>query len=79
MRENQALGENVRNQLQLLCGLPAEKDVAGKIDVLVGVGPDQQPHIVPFWNQESSSDQRVNEAMKLSIAAVFVPKMTTTP
>ena len=58
MREHQALGEDVRDQLQSLSGLFAEKDVAGEIDMLVGVRPDQQAHIVPLRNRESPSDQR---------------------
>jgi hypothetical protein len=56
MRVHQTLREDVGDQLQSLDGLFTQKDVAGEIDMLVGVGADQQAHVVPFGNRESPSN-----------------------
>jgi hypothetical protein len=57
MRQNQALGEDVGDHLQSLGRLLAQHDVAGKVDRLLRLRPDQQPCIVPFRGGKRRGDQ----------------------
>jgi len=79
MRVHQTLREDVGDQLQSLDGLFTQKDVAGEIDMLVGVGADQQAHVVPFGNRRAPVTNGVNEATKSSIAGVAAPNRMTAP
>ena len=58
MRKYQALGENVCDELQSFRRLLVQYDIAGRVDLLVDVGPNHQSNLILFRHREDSGDKR---------------------